>query len=232
MKQGIVKQQNLLGEVASKVRLAIEAVKNVAVHMPKDPSADLTKPVLLEDQDLVKTKQGEELLAAFEAAESLLTSRLLELSVVRAASTNKIGWATVEALSGSSWRDLCSDEKHASNVKDALAEQEKLAVTESEKSQRQAEKAGNKAAGRRPLRGSYQQPPAADSNASRSVSYYVPPPPAGAPNARPRAASAGMPAHQQYSASAYHAANNFCYKCEQPGHRSMNCMNAPAPGRF
>lgn len=231
-KQGVVKQQNLLDEVVCKVRLVAAAIDNVKVLVAKDEDASLedAKPIEVEEVPFKDTTQGMSVLAAVKAAEDLLNARLLDLSVVRAASTNRIGWATVEALSGTSWRDLCEDDKHASNVRDALAEQEKLASAESAKAQKAAE---NKVS-RRAFRPSVAASAPSVSGASLP-SYYgsVPPPPpnGGPPSAGPRAASAGMAARSA-AASAYHAANDFCYKCQQPGHRSMNCPNPPAPGRF
>ena len=89
-----------------------------------DPTSNLSKPVTVKRGSLADTDEGKEILLALGAAEKLLANRLLDLSVVCAASTNAVGWSVVEALTGASWRDYCTDEKHALVVRDALAAQE------------------------------------------------------------------------------------------------------------
>ena len=129
-KRGVVQTINLLDQVASKVQHAVDVVKGVSVLVPVDGEyTDASLPTLMAAKSLVETEKGAAMLASFVAIEELLSSRLLELGVVRAASTNRIGWATVESLSSPSWRDLCSTDKQAVAVKNALAEQEKLAAT-------------------------------------------------------------------------------------------------------
>ena len=107
-----------------------------------DPSADLSKPVTVKRGLLADTDEGKAILLALGSADKLLASRLLDLSVVCAASSNAIGWSTVEALTGASWRDYCTDEKHALVVKDALAAQEKRATDAYERDRKDRDRKG------------------------------------------------------------------------------------------
>ena len=63
-------------------------------------------------------------------------------AAVATASSNVIGWSTVESLTGSSWRDYCTDEKHALVVKHALATQERRATDAYERDQKHRDRKG------------------------------------------------------------------------------------------
>ena len=58
-----------------------------------------------------------------DSADKLLADR-----AVCAASSNAIGWSVGESLAGASWRNYCTDGKHALVVKDAITVQEKRAT--------------------------------------------------------------------------------------------------------
>ena len=74
--------------------------------------------------------------------DKLFAGRLLDLSVVCAASSNAIGWSVVESLSGALWRDYCTDEKHALVVKDAHAAQGKRAADAYERDRKDRDRKG------------------------------------------------------------------------------------------
>ena len=76
----------------------------------------------------------------YRSADKWLASRLLDLCVVCAASSNANGWSTVETLTGGSWRDYCTDEEHALVVKVALASQEKRATDAYERERKDRER--------------------------------------------------------------------------------------------
>ena len=123
-----MRQQNLLDELQTRVRSITATVETAPAIIFDDPTSDLSKPVTIKRGSLADTDEGKEILLALGAADKLLASRLLDLmSVVCAASTNAVGWSVVEALTGASWRDYCTDEKHALVAKDALVAQEKRA---------------------------------------------------------------------------------------------------------
>ena len=104
--QGIVRQQNLLDELQTRVRSITSTVETAPAIILDDPTSDLSKPVTVKRGSLADTDEGKEILLTLGAAERLLASRLLDLSVVCAASTNAVGWSVVEALTGASWRDI------------------------------------------------------------------------------------------------------------------------------
>jgi hypothetical protein len=239
-KQGIVKQQNLLDELQTKVKCIAARIEETEVIVLDDPSADLTKPVAVKRGLLASTDEGKAILLALGSADKLLASRLLDLSVVCAASSNAVGWSTVEALTGASWRDYCTDEKHALVVKDTLAAQEKRATDAYERDRKDRDRKGR--GGRRDHdsqgynsrknhRGVGQEA-AGELNSYNSYNGQYIPPPSGAPprSAAPGSASGGMAANR--SSGSFHSQNDFCYKCTQTGHRSNNCPNPPAVGRY
>ena len=162
------------------------------------------------------------------------------MSVVCAASSNAIGWSVVESLTGASWRNYCTDDKHALVVKEALAAQEKRATDAYEKDQKERDrKDRNRGGGRNNSEGyqSRKARAATEVSAAGVGSWntyngeYIPPPEGAPPrSAAPGSASGGMAANR--SAGSFHSQNDFCYKCTKPGHRSNNCPNPPAPGRF
>ena len=127
-KQGIVRQPNFLDELQTKVKAIAARVGDATAVILDGPSADLSKPVTVKRGLLSSTDEGKEILLALGSADKLLASRLLDLSIVCAASSNAFCWSTVETLSGASWRDYCTDEKHALVVMDALDSQEKRAA--------------------------------------------------------------------------------------------------------
>ena len=239
-KQGIVKQQNLLDELQTKVKNIAARIEETETIILDDPSADLTKPVTVKRGLLASTDEGKDLLLALGAADKLLASRLLDLSVVCAASSNAIGWSVVESLTGASWRDYCTDDKHALVVKDALAVQEKRATDSYERDRKDRERKGGR--GRRDhnsqgynSRRNHRADPqesAGELNSYNSYNGQYIPPPSGAPprSAAPGSASGGMAANR--SSGSIHSQNDFCYKCTQTGHRSNNCPNPPALGRY
>ena len=104
-RQGIVRQQNLLDELQTRVRSITATVETASTIILDDPTSDLSKPVTVKRGSLADTDEGKEILLALGSADKLLASRLLDLSVVCAASTNAVGWSVVEALFGASWRD-------------------------------------------------------------------------------------------------------------------------------
>jgi hypothetical protein len=239
-KQGIVKQQNLLDELQTKVKCIAARIEETEVIVLDDPSADLTKPVAVKRGLLASTDEGKAILLALGSADKLLASRLLDLSVVCAASSNAVGWSTVEALTGASWRDYCTDEKHALVVKDTLAAQEKRATDAYERDRKDRDRKGR--GGRRDHdsqgynsrknhRGVGQEAAGELSSYNSYNGQYIPPP-SGAPprSAAPGSASGGMAANR--SSGSFHSQNDFCYKCTQTGHRSNNCPNPPAVGRY
>ena len=98
---------------------------------------------------LADTDEGKEILLALGSADKLSASHLLDLSVVYTASSNAIGWSTVESLTGASWCDYCTNEKHALVVKDALAAQEKRATDAYERDRKDRERTDRGRGGRR-----------------------------------------------------------------------------------
>ena len=237
--QGIVKQQNLLDELQTRVKAIAAKVETAPVVVLDDPLADLALPVKVKRGLLADTDEGKAILLALGATDKLLASRLLDLSVVCAASSNAIGWSVVESLTGASWRNYCTDDKHALVVKDAIAAQEKRATDAYDKDQKERDRKERNRGGNNST-GGYQgrkNRATATESAGEIGSWntyngqYIPPP-AGAPAAAaPGSASGGMAANRS-AASSFHSQNDFCYKCTKPGHRSNNCPNAPAPGRF
>ena len=242
-RQGIVRQQNLLDELQTRVKRVTATVETASTVILDDPSADLSKPVTVKRGSLADTNEGKEILVSLGAADKLLASRLLDLSVVCAASTDAVGWSVVEALTGASWRDYCTDEKHALVVKDTLAAQEKRASDAYDRDRKDRDR---KDRGRGRGGGFDNSEGYRSRKAHRAGSEYAAgdvgswntyngqyiPPPAGAPprSAAPGSAAGGMAANR--SSGSFHSQNDFCYKCTQTGHRSSNCPNPPAPGRF
>ena len=90
-----MKQQNLLDELQTKVKSIAARIEDTPMIILDDPSADLSKPVNVKRGLLSSTDEGKEILLALGAADKLLTNRLLDLSVVCAASSNAIGWSNV-----------------------------------------------------------------------------------------------------------------------------------------
>lgn len=233
-KQGVIKQQNLLDELACQVKRATDAVAGAQVYVPKDSNANMSKPAQMELVDFDKTPSGEEISTVLTTVAKLLSARLLELCVVSNASSVSIGWATVESLSGASYGDYCEDEKQSLRVKEALAEQEKRAQAAADRVQKERDRSLALSNGPRRYRQKDKQvqmqmddvPPAPPAQ-----SFVPPPPPSrGGPIRavmRPSAASAGLPARGYFD----HSANDLCYRCQQTGHRSFECPNPPAPGR-
>ena len=238
--QGIVKQQNLLDELQTRVKAIAAKVETAPVVVLDDPLADLALPVKVKRGLLADTDEGKAILLALGATDKLLASRLLDLSVVCAASSNAIGWSVVESLTGASWRNYCTDDKHALVVKDAIATQEKRATDAYDKDQKERDRKdrnrGNQGRGNHEGYQGRKQQRAATESAGTIGSWntyngeYIPPP-AGAPAAAaPGSASGGMAANR--STASFHSQNDFCYKCTKTGHRPNNCPNPPAPGRF
>ena len=233
-KQGVIKQQNLLDELACQVKRATDAVAGAQVYAPKDPNANMTKPAQMELVDFDKTPSGEEISTVLTTVAKLLSARLLELCVVSNASSVSVGWATVESLSGASYGDYCEDEKQSLRVKEALAEQEKRAQAAADRAQKERDRSLALSNGTRRYRQMHKQvqmqmddvppaPPAQD---------FVPPPPPSRGGSirtvmRPSVASAGLPARGFFD----HSANDLCYRCQKTGHKSFECPNPPAPGR-
>ena len=240
-KQGIVRQQNLLDELKTRVKSITTAVETAPTVILDDPAADLSKPVTVKRGSLADTDEGKEILLALGSADKLLASRLLDLSVVCAASTNAVGWSVVEALTGASWRDYCTDEKHALVVKDTLAAQEKRASDAYDRDRKDRDRKDrgrgrggggfNSSEGYRNRR-THRAGSEEDVGSWNTYNGQYIPPPSGAPprSAAPGSAAGGMAANR--SSGSFHSQNDFCYKCTQTGHRSSNCPNPPAPGRF
>ena len=90
-KQGIVRQQNLLDEQQTKAKAIAASVVTAPAVILDDPSADLSKPVTVKRGLLADTDEGKAILLALGSADKLLASRLLNMSVVCAASSNAIG---------------------------------------------------------------------------------------------------------------------------------------------
>ena len=95
-----MRQQSLLDELQTKVKDIAARVEDATAVILDDPSADLSKPVTVKRGLFASTDEGKEVLLALGSADKLLASRLLDLSVVSAASSNAIGWSTVETLTG------------------------------------------------------------------------------------------------------------------------------------
>jgi hypothetical protein len=240
-KQGIVRQQNLLDELKTRIKSITTSVETAPTVILDDPTADLSKPVTVKRGSLADTDEGKEILLALGSADKLLASRLLDLSVVCAASTNAVGWSVVEALTGASWRDYCTDEKHALVVKDALAAQEKRASDTHDRDRKDRDRKDrgrgrggggfNSSEGYRSRR-THRAGSEDDVGSWNTYNGQYIPPPSGAPprSAAPGSAAGGMAANR--SSGSFHSQNDFCYKCTQTGHRSSNCPNPPAPGRF
>ena len=233
-RQGVIKQQNLLDELACQVKRATDAVAGAKVYVPRDPNADMSRPAEMELVELDKTPSGEEISTVLATVAKLLSARLLELCVVSNASSVSVGWATVESLSGASYGDYCEDEKQSLRVKEALAEQEKRALDAADRAQKERDRSLALSNGPKRYRQMHKQvqmqmdvippPPPAQS--------FVPPPPPSRGGSirtvmRPSAASAGLPARGFYD----HSANDLCYRCQKTGHKSFECPNPPAPGR-
>ena len=119
-----------------------------------------------------------------------------------AASSNAIGWSVVESLTGASWRDYCTDEKHALVVKDALAAQEKRATDAYERDRKDRDRKGRGTrrdhdsqgySSRRSYRAAPQEA-AGELNSYNSYNGQYIPPPSGAPprSAAPGSAAGGM----------------------------------------
>ena len=238
-KHGVVKQQNLLDELACQVKAATNAVESAQVYVPADPNADMSQPAEMKLVPLGKTTQGAEIVAVLSTAAKLLSARLLELCVVTNASSISVGWATVESLSGASYGDYCEDDKQSLRVKEALAEQEKRALAATDRAQKDRDRslAQQNGGGRRRQKsynGDVPPPPGSTNSWDAMSGQYVPippPPPRGGRSAgsvmQPSVASAGLPARGFYD----HSANDLCYRCQKTGHKSFECQNPPAPGR-
>ena len=110
---GVVRQPNSLDELQVKVKVTTDAINRADVLVAKDFTADLTTPIDVVKEKFVETDDGKKVLTSLSAASTLREARLLDLSVVCAAKTNAIGWSTVESIMVFSWRDFCTDEKHA-----------------------------------------------------------------------------------------------------------------------
>ena len=81
-----MRQQNLLDELQMKVKAVAAKVGDATAVILDDPAADLSKPVTVKRGLLSSTDEGKEVLLALGSADKLLASRLLDLSVVCAAS--------------------------------------------------------------------------------------------------------------------------------------------------
>ena len=131
-----------------------------------------------------------------------------------------MGWSVVQALSGASWREYCTDEKHALVVRGALAAKGKRASDAYDRDRKDRDRkdrgrGGNhdNSEGSWNRRTSRAGPEDAVGNAGSWNTYngqYVPPP-AGAPprSAAPSSATSGMAADR--SAGSFHSQNDFCY---------------------
>ena len=231
-----MRQQNLLDELQTRVRSITATAETAPDIILDDPTSDLSKPVTVKRGSLADTDEGKEILLALGAADKLLASRLFDLSVLCAASTNAVGWSVVEALTGASWRDYCTYEKHALVVKDALAAQEKRASDAYDRDRKDHDRKDrgrngnrNDSEGYRIRRASRAGPEDAVGDVGSWNTYngqYIPPP----RSATPDSVTVGIAANR--SAGSFHSHNDFCYKYTEPGHRSNNCPNPPAPGRF
>ena len=73
-----------------KVKAAMDAVNRADVLVAKDFVADLTKPIDVVKEKFVETDDGKEVLTALSAVSTLLEVRLLDLSVVCAATTGTL----------------------------------------------------------------------------------------------------------------------------------------------
>ena len=238
-----MRQQNLLDELQTKVKPIAASLVTAPAVILDDPSADLSKPVTVKRGLLADTDEGKAILLALGSADKLLASRLLDLSVVCAASSNAVGWSVVEALTGASWRNYCTDDKHALLVKEALATHEKRASDaydrdrkDRDRKDRDRIRSGGKGAAdgyrSRKFRAAATEFPTGDIGSWNTYNGVYVPPPGGEPprSAAPGSASGGMAANR--SSGSFHSQNDFCYKCTKTGHRSSNCPNAPAPGRY
>ena len=73
--QGIVKQQNLLDELQTRVKAIAAKVETAPVVVLDDPLADVTKPVKVKRGLLADTDEGKAILLALGATDKLLASR-------------------------------------------------------------------------------------------------------------------------------------------------------------
>ena len=70
--QGIVKQQNLLDELQTRVKSIKAKIETAPVIVLDDPSSDLAQPVKVKRGLLADTNEGKEILVALGAADKLL----------------------------------------------------------------------------------------------------------------------------------------------------------------